>query len=239
VGATANNNWNVDAVGDIPTNCPSSFFIGVSSTDRNDAKVSASGYGVQSIDLAAPGAGVYSTYPTSTYTNMTGTSMASPHVAGSVALLYAAACDTFLMSTSPDSAATVMKLIVLNSVDPKPGFDTLYGSGGRLNVNNALIQLQQQYGGCTPVGVAEEHSHDAMLNLFPNPATMYVTARFENVEKGAHLQITDMAGRLIQLIPIDENDRQINISGLDEGVYFLTFVSGTQRSKAHKLIRIN
>lgn len=58
----------------------------VASTMSNDARSSFSNYGTW-VEVAAPGSSIYSTYPTSTYGNLNGTSMATPHVAGLAGLL--------------------------------------------------------------------------------------------------------------------------------------------------------
>ena len=62
--------------------------IAVGATDRKDAKASFSNYGSW-VDVAAPGVDIYSTYNTGGYISMSGTSMASPHVAGLAALVWA------------------------------------------------------------------------------------------------------------------------------------------------------
>ncbi|MDX1665685.1 MAG: S8 family serine peptidase, partial [Saprospiraceae bacterium] len=53
--ATADINYNVDEVGDMPTTCPSNFLLAVLNSDRQDQKAGDSAYGTMSIDLAAPG----------------------------------------------------------------------------------------------------------------------------------------------------------------------------------------
>ena len=103
--------------------------ISVAASDQRDVLTSFSNYGLKSVDLAAPGQSIYSTYPNNTYGNGTGTSMASPHVAGAAALVKA---------QNPDLAAAGIKARLLESVDKKVSLEGKMVSGGRLNAGRAL-----------------------------------------------------------------------------------------------------
>jgi hypothetical protein len=81
-------------------------------------------------DVVAPGVGIKSTYPGGGYTIMSGTSMATPHVAGAAALL--------LQANPHLIPAEVKQILKDSSVDlGDSGEDNIYGSG-RINVLNAL-----------------------------------------------------------------------------------------------------
>lgn len=69
------------------TNC-----IAVAATDANDARASWSNYG-DWVDVAAPGMSIYSTLKNDGYGYKSGTSMASPHVAGLAALVFTTVSD--------------------------------------------------------------------------------------------------------------------------------------------------
>ena len=141
--ATMNKPWNVEEMGDVPTNFTSDFLIGVTNTTKNDIKYNGAAWGPVSIDLGAPGTSIVSTKLANSYGYKTGTSMCAPMVSGSVALMFAAADETFLQAYNeqPDIIAVFLKNLILDGVDTLAGFDTLCVSGGRLNVNNAINKM--------------------------------------------------------------------------------------------------
>ena len=140
-GSTSNNNVNVDVFGDLPTACPSDYLISVARTNSNDVRNSG-GYGITSIDLAAPGDDVYLANNTG-YATTTGTSFSSPCVAGGIALLYSAPCNSFAegAETNPAGSALSMKSFILDGVDQTTQLQEELLSGGRFNVNNSLQLL--------------------------------------------------------------------------------------------------
>jgi len=143
-GATANANYNIDQTGDIPTACSSLFMIAVTNSTSSDVKNSSAGYGLETIDIASPGTAVYNAVTNSNYSNLTGTSMSTPHVAGTIALMYAAACDVLIddYKANPADLALTMREYLLNGADAIASFATQVNGSRRLNAHGALLQVQ-------------------------------------------------------------------------------------------------
>lgn len=163
-GATINGNENVDIVGDLPTACPGDFLITVTNCDNTDTKVTGAGYGAESIDLGAHGANAFTTALGQTYGGFGGTSGATPHVTGAIALLYSAPCPSFiaLAKSDPAAAALLARQYILEGVDPNESLEGITVTGGRLNLKNSLDLLMADCAtsGCfDPYGLTVMDSH--------------------------------------------------------------------------------
>ena len=130
VFAAGNSNTNNDAAPFYPASYTSPSVLAVAASDSNDNKASFSSYGAQSVDLAAPGVGIFSTVSTADkYNYKSGTSMATPHVAGAAALLAA---------YNPNLSVASLKATLMNNVDVLPQWSGIVKTGGRLNISKAL-----------------------------------------------------------------------------------------------------
>lgn len=124
------NDWiNSDSYTVYPTNYNLSNMIVVGASDENDAKCSFSNYGQTSVDLFAPGAGIYTTSSTGGYVTDSGTSFAAPYVAGVAALL---------LSMDSSLTAEELKAIIERNVYEVTGLANYCVTGGRLNAVQAL-----------------------------------------------------------------------------------------------------
>ena len=162
MGATANVNLNVDVEGDLPTGCASDFLIAVTNLDKNDNKVNAAGFGRKSVDIGAYGSEAYTVATNNRYSGFGGTSGATPHVAGAVALMYSVPCADLanLLKSDPRAAALYVRDIVLNTTTENASLQDITTSSGKLNLGKAAETLLSRCGSCQVPVVIEDHIID-------------------------------------------------------------------------------
>lgn len=129
VAAAGNDGTNNDVNPIYPANYAGDNLVTVAATDRSDRLASFSNYGRTTVDVAAPGSGIYSTLPNGKYGSYSGTSMATPHVAGALALVWDA---------HPTWTYKQVIAAVLNTADRVSSLSGKVATG-RLNVARAIV----------------------------------------------------------------------------------------------------
>ena len=112
----------------VPASYDLANIVAVAATDHNDRLATFSNFGVNAVDLAAPGYSIVSTSLTGV-ARSSGTSLAAPYVSGSLALM---------LSVPGSHDYVSLKQRLLSSVDPVDGLSGKVASGGRLNAAAAL-----------------------------------------------------------------------------------------------------
>lgn len=134
--AAGNNNRDTDVTPFYPANYNLNHIISVAATDRNDRYASFSNWGTTQVDIAAPGVSILSTTQNNTYSFYSGTSMASPHVAGAAALIAA---------EHPTRTATQLKADLMLGADDIGGIGTNMLkptiTNSRLNIHQTLVNI--------------------------------------------------------------------------------------------------
>ena len=112
---------------------PSSYdvpnVISVAALDRNDQLAKFSNYGVKSVAVAAPGVEILSTWLGNQYEEKSGTSMATPVIAGVAALV---------LAENPRMSVDDLRKKILDSSDPIIALKGKTVTGGRINAAKAL-----------------------------------------------------------------------------------------------------
>jgi len=132
VAAAGNSGENADVYPHYPSSYGNENVLSVAATDSSDELAGFSNYGALTVDVAAPGVSILSTYPVShasgPFHAISGTSMATPQVVGLAALLL----------SWNDMSATNLKQAVMDCVEPLPSLEGKVLTEGRINVLKAV-----------------------------------------------------------------------------------------------------
>lgn len=240
VSSVMNAPINIDQYSDIPTSCGSDYLITVTESDIQDQLPADAAYGLQKVDLAAPGRGSFTTFAYDRYGTVNrGTSFAAPHVSGTIAVLYDYFCADLQEKLLADPAGTarLVKQWILDGVTPVTTLTNKVKSGGRLNAS-ASLHLLNTYCPKTDHPVFH-HPQRVFPNPFPDELYIQLTVPATDLFT---FRVFDLQGRLLFLkkrrIPQSEQYTQtLNLSTLPPGVYQL-IISGGGRQMTHRIVKM-
>lgn len=136
VAAAGNDGSDNDRRPHFPSNYDLPNVISVAALDRNDQLAGFSNFGVERVHVAAPGKDILSTWLGDDYRAASGTSMATPYVAGVAALIIA---------SDPDISMKNLRSRILGSTDELDSLKGKVQSGGRICAANSLGNIVKSH----------------------------------------------------------------------------------------------
>ncbi|MEZ6063477.1 MAG: S8 family serine peptidase [Planctomycetaceae bacterium] len=236
VAAAGNSSSNNDIFPSFPANFANDNVISVAATDQVDDLAFFSNFGVNTVDIGAPGVNIWSTTPRAgslfygpNYDFSDGTSMASPHVTGAVGLL---------RSIAPGVSYTEIIRALYDGSDQIAALNGRVSTGGRLNLAGAIAQLSAAEIFVSPGSVSEnvgaggatitvrkvafDIGTDLVVDVSFSDDTEVAVPLFAGATSG---QITIPAGQRSVTIPVDILDDTL-LDGTQTVVFTLD-IAGT------------
>jgi subtilisin family serine protease len=132
VVAAGNDGKNIDKSPVYPASFTDSNILAVAASTSGDGLASFSNFGSESVDVAAPGDDIFSTYMGGGYKTLSGTSMAAPYAAGLAAML---------RKQESDAHYGDLRYAIRHKVDKPPALNNRVAYDGRLNAQKALAAI--------------------------------------------------------------------------------------------------
>ena len=134
-GGGGNNN---DQRPSYPSSLRQANIISVGAIDVKDQRGSFSHYGKQSVDIGAPGVDILSTVRNNGYESFSGTSMATPHVAGAAALIWA---RTFNIPVQDPAQMAKVRDLIYENARPIPALRDFWGHTAPAKIQGGVLDL--------------------------------------------------------------------------------------------------
>jgi PKD repeat protein len=211
----------------IPNNINSPNVITVASSDWNDNPSGFTDFGVYTVDIYAPGDNIASTYPDDRYVYMSGTSMASPHVTGAMALA---------KSMYPDESGVDIMIRMLASGDVKNQLFNV-GEAERLNAVQSIFNdgsgiIPSHYANATFQRVFFEEAAEQSIGFINKTSDQVSVSSVELPGSGAWSTDSGIQGNVIESggsfsMDIKFDNRNVDMFGEAAPIY-INLSNGTQ-----------
>jgi subtilisin family serine protease len=213
VAAAGNNGQDNASAPSYPASFDLYNIISVAAVDRSDNLASFSNFGKTRVHLGAPGVTIFScwTGSDSAYNTIDGTSMATPHVVGSAALV---------LSQYPAATLTELRRRILDGAVPIPSLTNTTVTGGRLNVYNSLV--------ATPTGNLELEVSPRIGSSLTAGKSATLYAVVSDLRPVTNATVTASITAFTNLTLLDGGISPDAIPG--DGVYTVTFLVPTNQT---------